>query len=193
MNFAVTAKIDSDNERRLRQALEQFPLAVQDAIVREGMRPFLKKELAMIRALNGNKLPPKQARAKVKAFTGGVLWGSVAYKTAKPSDSTKELSGRARRAAYDADGVGWRSHFTELGTHTWSKSLARPPRARGKGWKRGLYHRGRGKFIRGTLASEVTARAMTPVFFKSMADAVRSAVLSRSTKTNPLRMVEDFA
>jgi len=193
MNFAVTTKIDQDNERRLRAALEQFPLAVQDAIVREGMRPFLRKELAMIRALNAGKLPPKQARAKVKAFKGGVLWGSVAYKTAKPSDQTKELAGRAKRAAYDADGVGWRSHFTELGTHAWSSTLARPPRARGKGWKRGLYHRGRGKFIRGTLASEVTARAMTPLFFKSMSDAVRSAVLSRNSRTNPLKLVEEIS
>ena len=193
MSFAVTTKIDTDSARRLRIALEQFPLAVQDSIVREGMRPFLGKELSMIRALNAGKLPPNQAKSKVKAFKGGVLWGSVAYKTAKPSDSTKELAGRAKRAAYDSDGVGWRSHFTELGTHAWSSTLRRPPLARGKGWKRGLYHRGRGKFIRGTFASEITARAMTPVFFKSMSDAVRHAVLSRSTKTNPLRMVEEIS
>jgi len=194
MNFAVTAKIDPDSERKLRAALDQFPIAVQDAIVRKAMRPFLSKELKSIRAINGNKLPAKDAKAKVKIMPGGVVWGAVAYKTGsgrKPPDK----GGRGLRAVYDSWGTGWRSHFTELGTHAWSSALAVPPSAGryGKGWKRKLYHRGRGTFIRGTHASEVTARMFQSQFRPMVISAVNSAIESRRAPGSRLRTVDEFS
>jgi hypothetical protein len=194
MNFAVTTRPDADSERRLRAALNQFPVAVQDAIVRKAMRPFLQKELKLIRAANAGKLPPNQARAKIKIMRSGIAWGAAAYKIARKVDAG-ELAGRAKRAYYDSAGVGWRSHFTELGTHAWSSSLAIPPsaRARGKGWKRGLKHRNRGTFIRGTHASEITARMMAPQFMPMVVKSVNEAILRRKGPRSSLLMVGDFA
>lgn len=178
MNFAVTATVDPKTAAQLRKALDQFPLAAQDAIIRKAMRPFLNKEMQLIRSANGNRLPKKDLKAKVKVFRSGVCWGATAYKTGKVNIG--QAVGRAKRAAYDAAGTGWRSHFAELGTHTWSSTLRTPPSARGLGWKRGLYHRGRGKFIRGTHASELAHRAMSGQFQKMLVDALNLAIDKRN-------------
>jgi len=191
MSSGFSATVRPENTRAVVKALEQFPLAIQDRIVKDAIRPFLKKELSAIRARNADKLPPRDARAKMKNFKG-TAWGSVAYRTGKAD--TKGLGGRKLRASYDAAGTGWRSHFTELGTHSWSKSLRRPPLARGKGWKRGLYHRGRGQYLRGTHASELTHAALGPLFRGYVANAINVAVDARneSIRTTRLRRVEEF-
>ena len=194
MNFAVTTKIDPGSERRLRAALDQFPISVQDAIVRKAMRPFLAKELKIIRSLNGDRLPSKDAKAKVKVMRGGVVWGAAAYKTGtgrKPPES----GGRALRDVYDSWGTGWRSHFTELGTHAWSSTLRIPPAAGrfGRGWKRKLYHRGRGTLIRGTHASEIAARMMAPEFRPMVIKAVNEAIESRRAPGSRLKTVDEFS
>lgn len=194
MSYAVTATVDPKTAAQLRKALDQFPLATQDAIVRKALRPFLTKEMKLIRAANGDKLPKKDLKAKVKVFKSGVCWGSTAYKTGRVD--TRAATGRARRAAYDAAGTGWRSHFTELGTHAWSTSLRTPPTARGLGWKRGLYHRGRGTYLRGTHASEIAHRAMRGQFQTMLVDALNLAIESRNYSVGRIRprfgKVEEF-
>ena len=178
MNFATTATVDRKTAEQLRKALDQFPLAVQDSVVRKALRPFLQKEMSLIRAANGNRLPKKDLKSKIKVFRSGVCWGSTAYRTGKVNIGDK--GGRAKRKAYDAAGTGWRSHFAELGTHAWSTSLRTPPGARGLGWKRGLYHRGRGTFLRGTHASELAHRAMTGQFQTMLVQALNLAIDKRN-------------
>ena len=193
MNFATTATVDRKTAEQLRKALDQFPLAVQDATVRKALRPFLTKEMGLIRAANGNRLPKKDLKSKIKVFRSGVCWGSTAYRTGRANVSG--IGGRAKRSAYDAAGTGWRSHFAELGTHTWSTSLRTPPSARGRGWKRGLYHRGRGQYLRGTHASELVHRAMAPMFANMVAIELRLLIEGKrqllGNKT--LRTVEEFS
>lgn len=196
MNFAVTATVDPKTAAQLRKALDQFPLAAQDAIIRKAIKPFLKKEMALIRAANADKLPAKDLKAKVKVFKSGVCWGATAYKTKRVKTGTGEIGGRRLRAVYDSAGTGWRSHFTELGTHAWSTSLRTPPSARGLGWKRGLYHRGRGKYLRGTHASELAHRAMTGQFQNMLVLALNLAIESRNYSVGKLKprflRVEEF-
>lgn len=178
MNFATTATVDRKTAEQLRKALDQFPLAVQDATVRKALRPFLTKEMGLIRAANGNRLPKKDLKSKIKVFRSGVCWGSTAYRTGRAN--VNGIAGRAKRNAYDAAGTGWRSHFAELGTHAWSTSLRSPPSARGLGWKRGLYHRGRGTYLRGTHASELAHRAMTGQFQIMLVEALNIAIDKRN-------------
>lgn len=178
MNFATTATVDRKTAEQLRKALDQFPLAVQDATVRKALRPFLTKEMGLIRAANGNRLPKKDLKSKIKVFRSGVCWGSTAYRTGRANVSG--IGGRAKRSAYDAAGTGWRSHFAELGTHAWSTSLRSRPSARGLGWKRGLYHRGRGTYLRGTHASELAHRAMTGQFQTMLVEALNIAIDKRN-------------
>lgn len=195
MNLSAT--VDPKTARQLRLALDQFPLAAQDAIVRKAMKPFLAKEMQLIRAANQNKLPSNQLKAKVKVYKSGVCWGSAAYKTGRADTGTGEVGGRRKRAIYDAAGTGWRSHFTELGTHAWSTSLRTPPSARGIGWKRGLYHRGRGTYLRGTHASELAHRAMSSQFAPMLVKALNLLIESRNQSVGRaaprMMLVEEFA
>lgn len=192
MNLSAT--VDPKTARQLRLALDQFPLAAQDAIVRKAIRPFLAKEMKLIRSLNGDRLPKKDLKGKVKIFRSGVAWGATAYKVGRPVKG--QVGGRALRAQYDAAGTGWRSHFAELGTHAWSTSLRTPPSARGIGWKRRLYHRGRGTFIRGTHASELAHRAMASQFQPMMVNALNMLIESKRRLLGQrinLKRVEEFA
>jgi hypothetical protein len=196
MDFATTASVDQRTANQIKLALDQFPLAVQDSVVRSAMRPFLRKEMQLIRAANGAKLPKKDLKAKIKVFNSGVCWGATAYRTGKAKTGTGEIGGRNLRAAYDAAGTGWRSHFTELGTHTWSSTLRTPPSARGLGWKRGLYHRGRGKYLRGTHASELTHRAMSSQFQTMLVNALNLAIDKRNYsmgRVQRFKKVEEFS
>lgn len=192
--FSLTATVDQKSAAQLRQALNQFPLAVQDAVVRKAMRPFLTEEMRMIRAKNAGKLPPNHLKAKVKVFRSGVAWGACAYKTGRAN--VGDAGGRLKRLAYDAAGVGWRSHFTELGTHAWSSALRTPPSARGKGWKRKLYHRGRGTYLRGTHASELTHSAMAGKFQQYLIDALNLEIERRNYSLGnarpKMKLVQEF-
>ena len=189
---STTARPDPRSAEAVRKALEQFPIAVQDKLVRSAMRPFMNAEMRKIRALNATRLPTKDLKGKIRIYKG-IAWGAVAYKVGRAN--TGGTGGRARRAAYDAAGTGWRSHFAELGTHAWSATLRRPPTARGLGWKRGLYHRGRGKYIRGTHASQLVHAAMAPQFSKLLADQLSLLIQSKRTLVGnrTLRTVEEFS
>jgi hypothetical protein len=164
MSFTVTATVDPKSLEEIRNALDQFEVAVQDRITKSALRQFAKLEMTGISQGNGQWLNPKHMAYRVKFWPKGIVWLGVGYRYRPGSFGSGEGGGRRRRAAYDAEGEGWRSHFAELGFHTWSTSLRRPPSAKqlGKGWKKGLYHRGRGYFKRGTKASEITHQAMSP-------------------------------
>ena len=188
----TTARPDPKSAEAVRKALEQFPIAVQDKLVRKAMRPFMAAEMKQIRALNASRLPPKDLKAKIRIYKG-IAWGAVAYRVGKAKTDGK--GGRALRASYDSAGTGWRSHFAELGTHAWSTSLRRPPRARGLGWKRGLYHRGRGIYLRGTHASELVHAAMAPTFARLLAQELSLLIESkrRLVGNTTLKTVEEFS
>jgi len=190
----LKATLDPDSSRRVKSALDQFPIAVQDRVVNIAFRRFFKAEKRMIAPLN--KLPARDLRAKTKVYGKGLAWGAIGYRTSRPKSTTAKTSGRALRASYDASGTGWRSHFEELGTHAWSSSLRIPPsaRQRGRGWKRGLYHRGRGTYLRGTNASVIAHRAMAPQLIRYLTDAINELVYTQTLAARkPVTMrVEDF-
>lgn len=180
--------------RKFTQALDQFPVEVQDRVVKRAMRPFLNEEMRLIRAYNGNRLPRKDLKAKIKQFKSGVTWAAIGYRSPiRSSKRDKGTSrGRARRAAYDLEGTGWRSHFAELGFHTWSKSLPRPRDRHFLGWKRGLLHRGRGHWVRGTYASILAHRAMAPQFRKRLQDALNAVIAANKADNPSMRLVEEI-
>lgn len=191
-----TVKLDSETERKFTAALNQFPAVVQDRVVKRVMRPYLVEEMRMIRAINGKRLPKRDAKAKIKIFPSGVAWGAVAYKVGyKASKKDNGASrGRAQRAVYDLDGTGWRSHFAELGTHSWGGGLRKPESRKGLGWKRGLTHRGRGKYIRGTHASELARRAMMPKFRMMLLDELNRLIRANNPVFGPpqFKYVQEF-
>lgn len=164
MSFTATATVDPKSLQEVRNALDQFEVAVQDRITKSALRRFAKLEMTGISQANGKYLNPKHMAFRVKFWPKGIAWLGVGYRYRPGSFGTGEIGGRKLRDAYDAEGEGWRSHFAELGFHTWSTSLRRPPSAKqlGKGWKKRLYHRGRGAFKRGTKASEITHQALSP-------------------------------
>lgn len=194
MNSAeLKATVDPESTRRIKSALEQFPLAVQDRLISIAFKKFFKQEKRLIAPMNN--LPAKDLRAKCKIYGNSTVWGAVSYRTSRVKDSPMKPSGRALRQAYDANGTGWRSHFEEVGTHTWSSTLRIPPMSKqlGRGWKRGLYHRGRGKYLRGTNASVFAHRIMAPQFrtfvIEAIDDAVKTANLERRQR---LRKVAEY-
>lgn len=191
-DFNVTASVDRNSERAILKALEQFQLATQDAIVRKGVRKFLTTEKRQIAARNvAAGLPANDVKAKVKLWRSGIAWGAVGYKTSKPKGALPK--GRALRKVYDADGTGWRSHFTELGFHTWAKGMTKPSYRSGRGWKRGIRHRGRGNYIKGTHASQIVHAAMAPMFRESIISAINDAARSSTNTTGTaMRGVEAF-
>jgi len=186
--------LDPTVQRKFQKALDQLPLEVQDRVVKRAMRPFLNEEMKLIRARNGNRLPGRDLKAKIKTFRSGVTWAAIGYKT--PIRSSKRdkgtTRGRAQRAVYDMDGTGWRSHFAELGFHTWSKSLPRPRDRHFLGWKRGLTHRGRGNWVRGTYASILAHRAMAPQFRKRLLDGLNIVLRARKFENPTIRTVEEI-
>lgn len=162
--FTTTMRADPKSLEEIRNALDQFEVAVQDRITRSALRQFAKLEMTGISQGNGRWLNPKHMAFRVKFWPRGIAWLGVGYRTIPGTFPGGSLNGRSLRRAYDLYGEGWRSHFAELGFHTWSKSLRIPPSAKvlKRGWKKGLYHRGRGDFKRGTKASEITHQAMSP-------------------------------
>jgi hypothetical protein len=187
----LTFKANPEDLVQIKKALDAFEIAVQDKIVRMALRRFNQEEARLVASINRRYLDPSQAKGKAKIFKGGTAWGSVAYPM--PAFGTSyEGFGRARRKQYDAAGVGWRSHFTELGFHTWAKGMMHAGRSndaaaaalrqtRGKAWKKGLKHRGRGVYHRGTRASELAHKAMTPKLLPYLTDAIHETLV-RLTK-----------
>lgn len=117
-------------------ALREFSAELQDRITKSALRSFAKLQMAGIGQGNARWLNPKHLAYRVKFWPSGIAWLGVGYRQ-EPGFVNFGGAGRSRRIAYDAAGVGWRSHFAELGYHTWGGGLQRPPGRKGKGWKRG--------------------------------------------------------
>jgi hypothetical protein len=167
--------------KQIRDALDEFEIKVQDKIVRQALTAFSREEIAAIRSRND--LNPNHLKGKRKIYRSGIAWNSVAY-LAAPRGAGDGLGGRAKRKAYDAAGVGWRSHFTELGFHSWAKGMSHAGKAlgqsvRGRAWKRGLRHRGRGVYHRGTRASELVHRAFAPRLLQHLWRAISETKVRR--------------
>jgi hypothetical protein len=162
LSAAITVSLDKKSLEEVTAALREFSAELQDRIAKGALRQFAKFQMAGIRAGNAGNLNPKHLAYRVKMWPSGIAWLGVGYRQ-PPGFLNVAGTGSARRVAYDAMGVGWRSHFTELGYHTWGGGLQRPPGRKGKGWKKGLYHRGRGVAHRGTLSSVITAQATSPM------------------------------
>lgn len=162
------------------RALGVYQVAVQDAIIRKALRRLQNDIIESSRAATPSETGAsrKSLARKVKVF-GTTIWAAIGYKV---GFGDFQGTGRARRRSYDQLGAGWRTHFTELGYHSWPKGRssstavaeaeadrkARKLRgepsfgARGRGWKRGLRHRGAGTYHRGTKATLVAAARHNP-------------------------------
>lgn len=163
LNAALTAKIADKEMTQLRIALNDFPLKVQDGIVKRALREFARYEMSNIAPLN-NQLNPKHLAYRIKFWPQGIAWCGVGWRDPPGwfSGNLYTASGRARRKQYDEHGEGWRSHFAELGFHTWSSMFPRIPGQHGRGWKKGRRHRGTGVWHRGVGASIRVHQAVGP-------------------------------
>ena len=158
---ALTIRVNPDDERKVRMALEQFSIVVQDRIVKNALRQFARHEAKLIAATQTQYLNPKHMAYRAKLWPSGIAWCGVGYRLPPGTAGADQYTGRAKRAFYDSQGVGWRSHFTELGFHTYPTG-GRTRDTGGRGWKRGLRHRGMGGYVRGTGASRRMHQAFGP-------------------------------
>lgn len=198
MSNALSFNVRPGDLAKIKTELNKFTIAAQDAIVRKAARNFANDEIARLAPRNKD-LAPRDAKRKIKIFKSGVVWLAVGYRMGGGDFSL--LQGRVRRKAYDAAGTGWRSHFAELGFHTWAKGMyherldpAFVPgsrqqrtawrkgliRGKGKAWKRGLKHRGRGVYHRGTRASELVHAMMAPKLLQYLNSALRYEIERRT-------------
>lgn len=140
--------------------LNAFPVEVQDRLVKYALRQYAKDQCAVAASLTPQPYAAsrKHLAYRVKFWPSGIAWVGVGYRTIPGTIPGGEI-GRSRRLIYDMYGTGWRTHFMELGFHTWGGGLKKPPNARGRGWKKKLYHRGRGIYHRGKNISLLTAQA----------------------------------
>lgn len=163
----LKVSIDPRDLGDIKKALNYFTIAVQDRISKKALRRFADDEISKIRSINSGVLTPSQLTKKIRAFRSGVMWLGVGYYMAPGSVPESAGEGRDRRRYYDSMGVGWRSHFQELGFHSWAKGMPHPGKGlgvspKGMGWKRKLRHRNRGVYHRGSRASEFVHQAMGP-------------------------------
>ena len=173
----VSAKLDNASMIEIRKALEEFPLAVQDRVMRRALWNYNSKIAKAVKALRPSRTGRLRYATSVKMKNyKGVCWGSVAGRTGLPKDQVIPPSGKARRAIYDMN-AGWREHFLELGWHSWPKGL-RLPGAAGKGWKRGKYHRGRGQYHRGSLALLTMAQVFQPRLMSDLVSSLKEAIIN---------------
>lgn len=173
----VSAKLDNASMLQVRHALEQFPLAVQDRVMRRALWQYntrIAKATKGLRASRTGRLR-RATSVKIKNYKG-VCWGSVAARTGLPKDTPIPPSGKARRAIYDMN-AGWREHFTEIGWHSWPKGL-KFPGVKGRGWKKGKYHRGRGQYHRGSLALLTMAQVFQPRLLPLLVDSLKQAIVN---------------
>jgi hypothetical protein len=191
LSAAITVSLDKKSLEEVTAALREFSAELQDRITKSALRSFAKLQMAGIRAGNAGNLNPKHLAYRVKFWPSGIAWLGVGYRQ-PPGFINYAGAGRSRRTAYDAAGVGWRSHFTELGYHTWGGGLQRPPGRKGFGWKKGLYHRGRGVAHRGTLSSVITAQATSPMLLpflrRELAFMNAQKFSGKRARRKPIRM-----
>jgi hypothetical protein len=168
---------------RIQNALGQFEVKVQDQIARKALRAYAKDVIRAARAHTPirNGYTVTSLASKVKAWPNGMAWAAINYKGLGRKQSSATGAGRLRRKQYDAEGVGWRTHFTELGFHSWPKTRINLRRGveggGGKGWKKGQYHRGSGQYHRGTMATVIAQTAMTGRLIPHLQAAIRDAMI----------------
>jgi hypothetical protein len=160
--ISATVSINPQNAEFLRIWLGRFAVKVQDRITRVALRKFNNDVIKAARALT-----PRDTGASLVSLAqktkqyGDTAWGSVGYR-GKWSGNVDGLKGRALHRAYDSEGVGWRSHFTEAGYHSWPKGRVNRNAGKklGRGWKKKQYYRGQGTYHRGTKATIIAQAAM---------------------------------
>lgn len=161
------AKPNLSSLAQVKAALDEYEIKVQDAITRRALREFAKDECKRIKQARGATYlaSSKHLGFRIKFWPSGVVWLGVGDRiipgtSSATRGSNAAVGGRARRRIYDEEGLGWRSHFGELGFHTYPRD--QPHSGTGLGWKRGIRHRGRGGYHRGTRASEIVHQAFGP-------------------------------
>jgi len=174
-----SARIDRQSQARLKAALEQFPAEAQDAVVRRAFKDFARVVIAKAKGTTESSTIRRALTSKVKRYRG-VAWLGIGHRTGRLKENANELIGRSKRAAYDAAGGGWRSHFYELGWHSWSPSFAKPPKGAGKGWKRRRRHRGRGVFNRGEYDLSRAFTSSQGMLGAFLVDSINAAAARRS-------------
>ncbi len=161
-NAAMTAQIDPASAKALSEALGKLAVEIQDKVCRNAIRKFNKDVMSATVAATPSKSGASRlgVTQKIKMFDG-IAWGSVGFKASGRKSQSIE-GGRARHRDYDTEGVGWRTHFTELGYHSWPKGRRAPKPGLGRGWKKGVKHRGQGGYHAGTFASLRAQRVLAP-------------------------------
>ena len=186
-------RIDPESERSVLQALNQFEISVSDRIVRKALREFARYEMAKIAPLN-QQLNPKHEKYRIRYWPNGIAWLGIGYYVGPMGARFKDTprGGRALRRYYDQNGEGWRSHFAELGFHTWPRGARIPEGRGGRGWKRKLYHRGRGGYHRGTKASLLVHQAVGPLvrqfIAREIAFQMQKATHGRRARRQPIKL-----
>lgn len=187
MSSDLAITVNKKSQAELQAWLNMFPVAMQDALMKRALRQYARDAMAVMKAQTPNRYPDAKnsIRYKMKLWPSDIIWVGIGYRTIPGQSAGRFAFGRQRRAIYDEEGVGWRTHFMELGFHTWSSALRKPPTARGLGWKRGLYHRGRGSYKRGKFVSQIAAQAtsgkVVPYMIRELDFATRQA-LARSKR-----------
>jgi hypothetical protein len=161
-NAAMSLQIDPASARALSDALGKLAVQIQDKVCRNAIRKFNKDVMSATASAtpSASGASRQGVTQKVKLFDG-IAWGSVGFKASGRKSQSVE-GGRARHRDYDSEGVGWRTHFTELGYHSWPKGRKAPKQGLGRGWKKGVKHRGQGQYHAGTFASIRAQRVLAP-------------------------------
>jgi len=171
MPLQLNINLDQKSARALRSALNKVPLELQEKAGKKALRTFGGRVTRIARPRIDWRKTAKSLKSKIKKYKD-TLWLGVGSKISAAPVSTAATGGRARRRAYDEFSPGWRSHWEELGFHTWQKGWQRTRRSAGRGWKKGLKHRGRGVFHRGSKALTTAFNATASQFRPIVANAI---------------------
>lgn len=171
----ITIRPDPKSLDEIRKALDAFEIKTQDAIARKALRNYSKSVARLARSLtpSASGVSDKSLAYKVKMNPSGVAWSAVGYKTTGRPIPKQGKGGRALRKVYDSYGSGWRSHFTELGFHSYPVGRQSP--YGGLGWKRGQYHRGTGRYRIGTFATIKAQQVLGPTLLRHLQAALYEA------------------
>lgn len=176
MPLKLEIKVDRKSQRALSRSLNRVPLELQEKAGKKALRTFAGRITRRARPAIEWRKTAASLKTKVKKYRKTVLWVIVGSRVLD-SKKNKErpfgsLRGRALREAYDNLSPGWRSHWEELGFHSWQRGWPVPKRGLGRGWKQGLKHRGRGIFHRGSKALSNAYKTVAPQYMKIMVDAI---------------------
>lgn len=165
---SITATVSPASLERVRNAIDEFSIKTQDGIVKTALRNYSKQVARLTRAMtpSATGVSDKSLHYKVKMHPSGVAWSAVGFKQGTKPIPKGTKSGRNLRRVYDSFGSGWRSHFTELGFHSYP--IGRDTPWGGKGWKRGQYHRGQGQYHIGTKASIRAQEILGPTLLRHL-------------------------